>query len=351
MPLFRGPEVLSSRRALLCARLRDRRGRKEFSASSFASSSRIFRPTRSTKHSSGSLSAASSSRHRVLAGTAAGYWASLGLPPETAESNLEKCRVRIQSIDVQGAAELGAALSELGVRVVKRSADLTVTLVSDYLEGRLAELNRQHLSDPTPWLLVQPSGIFPLVGPVFRPGRERLLDLPCRANETQPGDQGASRPQTGAPGRRFASRPGHARTERNPACGRRDRKSDRHRFSHGPARSHHQPRPVGLDHREALRGGPAAMSGLRPQGAARPPPCAGAGRAWRRRQAAHDQRRISHRFVAGHGCTFPKAREPAHRRGVAARADRSRPAHEYQLPCHPQFFRARPRLSTSSGRD
>jgi ribosomal protein S12 methylthiotransferase accessory factor len=32
-------------------------------------------------------------------------------------------------------------------------------------------MNRQHLSDRTPWLLVQPSGIFPLVGPVFRPGK------------------------------------------------------------------------------------------------------------------------------------------------------------------------------------
>ena len=79
--------------------------------------------------------------------------------------------MRIQSIDVQGEAELGAALSGLGVRVVKRSPDLTVTLVNDYLEARLAELNRQHLSDRTPWVLVQPSGIFPLVGPVFRPGQ------------------------------------------------------------------------------------------------------------------------------------------------------------------------------------
>jgi oxazoline/thiazoline synthase len=108
---------------------------------------------------------------RSSAGTAAAYWASLGLSPEAAESSLEKCRVRIQSIDVRGAAELGAALRSLGVRVVKQSADLTVTLVSDYLERRLAELNRRHLSDRTPWLLVQPSGIFPLVGPVLRPGK------------------------------------------------------------------------------------------------------------------------------------------------------------------------------------
>jgi oxazoline/thiazoline synthase len=104
-------------------------------------------------------------------GTVAAYWASLGLLPETAEKNLQKCRVRIQSIDVQGATELGVALSGLGARVVKRSADLTVTLVSDYLEARLLELNQQHLSDRIPWVLVQPSGIFPLVGPVFSPGK------------------------------------------------------------------------------------------------------------------------------------------------------------------------------------
>jgi bacteriocin biosynthesis cyclodehydratase domain-containing protein len=105
------------------------------------------------------------------ASAAAGYWASLGLPPGIAEQNLENCRVSIQSIDVQGAAELGAALSDFGVRVVKRSPDLTVVLVNDYLERRLAELNRQHVADKTPWLIVQPSGAFPLVGPVFIPGK------------------------------------------------------------------------------------------------------------------------------------------------------------------------------------
>jgi ribosomal protein S12 methylthiotransferase accessory factor len=104
------------------------------------------------------------------AGAAAAYWASLGLPPEIAAGNLRKCRVGIQSIDVQGAAELDVALRGLGVRIVKRSPDLTVTLVSDYLHERLGELNRQHLSDHAPWILAQPSGIFPLVGPVFNPG-------------------------------------------------------------------------------------------------------------------------------------------------------------------------------------
>src|ERR1700719_125394 len=108
---------------------------------------------------------------RASAGVVAACWASLGLSRDAAQKNLQNCRVRIQSIDVEGARELGAALSGLGVRVVKRSADLTVTLVSDYLDARLAPLNRQHLSDRTPWMLVQPSGIFPLVGPVLSPGK------------------------------------------------------------------------------------------------------------------------------------------------------------------------------------
>src|SRR5215813_13677980 len=108
---------------------------------------------------------------RCSNGAAAAYWASIGLSPETAERNLQKCRVRVQSINVEGATELGAALNELGVRVVKRSPGLTATLVNDYLEAQLAELNGRHLSDRTPWVLVQPSGIFPLVGPVFRPGK------------------------------------------------------------------------------------------------------------------------------------------------------------------------------------
>jgi bacteriocin biosynthesis cyclodehydratase domain-containing protein len=121
--------------------------------------------------------------------TTAGYWASLGLPPGIAEQNLANTRVRIESIDVQGAAEFGAALKGLGVRVVTQSPDLTVTLVNDYLERRLAELNRQRVSDRTPWLLVQPSGAFPLVGPLFTPDKSAcwtcLFDRMIRNREVK----------------------------------------------------------------------------------------------------------------------------------------------------------------------
>jgi bacteriocin biosynthesis cyclodehydratase domain-containing protein len=110
-------------------------------------------------------------RALALPDTAGAYWASLGVAPETVERDLKKYRVGIQAIEVAGATELEQALNNLGVRVSKRAADLTVTLVNDYLDQRLAELNARHLADRTSWLLAQPSGIFPLVGPVLRPGK------------------------------------------------------------------------------------------------------------------------------------------------------------------------------------
>jgi ribosomal protein S12 methylthiotransferase accessory factor len=105
----------------------------------------------------------------AFAGAVAGYWASLGLAPETAEQNLRNCPVQVESIDVKGARALSAALSKLGVQIAKRSPKLTITLVNDYLDRRLAEVNRERVADGTSWLLVQPSGVFPLVGPVFKP--------------------------------------------------------------------------------------------------------------------------------------------------------------------------------------
>jgi ribosomal protein S12 methylthiotransferase accessory factor len=104
-----------------------------------------------------------------FAAPVAGYWASLGLPPEAAAAALKTCRVRVEAIDVEGAKDLTAALRDLGVTITSRAPDLTVTLVNDYLEPRLAELNKQRVADKTPWILAQASGVFPLVGPVFNP--------------------------------------------------------------------------------------------------------------------------------------------------------------------------------------
>src|SRR5689334_16667600 len=75
----------------------------------------------------------------VTTGPVAAFWAGLGLPPEIAEQNLAACKVKVEAFDVKGEKELTSALTQLGVRVVTRSPDLTVTLVNDYLDRRLAE--------------------------------------------------------------------------------------------------------------------------------------------------------------------------------------------------------------------
>jgi oxazoline/thiazoline synthase len=101
---------------------------------------------------------------------AAGYWASLGLPAEAAAENLSHTRVRIEAMGAAGQSELETALRKFGVRIADHAADLTVVLVDDYLDGQLAEYNRQRLAQRQDWLLVQPSGIFPLIGPIFSRG-------------------------------------------------------------------------------------------------------------------------------------------------------------------------------------
>jgi oxazoline/thiazoline synthase len=102
---------------------------------------------------------------------AAGYWASLGLAADTAAENLGRISVQIEANGAAGQGELHEALRKFGVRVVDQAADLTVVLVDDYLDSRLADVNRQRLAQKQEWLLVQPSGIFPLVGPIFSPGK------------------------------------------------------------------------------------------------------------------------------------------------------------------------------------
>ena len=134
----------------------------------------------------------------ILPGTAAGdaaagYWESLGLPSDWVAANLGTLSVKIQAIGGGGAIELDAALRELGVRVADRSAELIVVLVNDYLDGLVSDYNNDQLAHGQRWCLVQLSGIFPLVGPIFIPGKSAWRCLADRSRE--PPDQGIPRPQ------------------------------------------------------------------------------------------------------------------------------------------------------------
>jgi ribosomal protein S12 methylthiotransferase accessory factor len=65
-------------------------------------------------------------------------------------------------------------------------------------------LNQQRVSDHTPWLIVQPSGVFPLVGPLFSPGKSAcwtcLFDRMIRNREVKGFlDRGPARPVAVSP--------------------------------------------------------------------------------------------------------------------------------------------------------
>ena len=124
------------------------------------------------------------SAHASL-GTVAAYWASLGLSPrERGETISRNAACAFNRSTCRAQRELGAALRELGVRVVKRSADLTVTLVSDYLEATAGRIEPAALVGSCA-LAARPALRHLSPGRAgVQPGQERLLGLPCRADDS-----------------------------------------------------------------------------------------------------------------------------------------------------------------------
>jgi len=94
----------------------------------------------------------------------AAYWSSLGASPCRAEQRLAESRIEIEG----DKGRLARHLEKLGVAVGNDGPKLSVIVCDDYLQERLAEVNRRRLETGTPWMLVRPRGIQPLFGPVFR---------------------------------------------------------------------------------------------------------------------------------------------------------------------------------------
>jgi len=125
--------------------------------------SKSSRPTRSTKRSRGWSTpiCRNWSTHAFAAPSP-----DIGEPrpaSEVAEQNLRNCPCG-SNRSMSRRQGTCAALSNS----VSRSPSvpkLTITLVNDYLDQRLAEMNGERVADKTPWLLVQLSGVFSLVGP------------------------------------------------------------------------------------------------------------------------------------------------------------------------------------------
>ena len=98
----------------------------------------------------------------------AAYWSSLGASPRWVEQRLAESRIAVAG----DGASLTRHLEASGACVGTDDPKLTVIVCDDYLEERLADVNRRQLELAAPWMLVRPRGIEPLFGPVFRPATE-----------------------------------------------------------------------------------------------------------------------------------------------------------------------------------
>ena len=94
----------------------------------------------------------------------AAYWSSLGASPRWVEQRLAEARISVEGDD----GRLTRHLEECGAAVGTGAPDLTVIVCDDYLDARLAEVNRRHLEARAPWTPVRPRGMEALFGPVFR---------------------------------------------------------------------------------------------------------------------------------------------------------------------------------------
>ena len=93
----------------------------------------------------------------------AAYWSSLGASPRWVEQRLAEARIAFEGDD----GRLVRHVEECGARPGTGDPELTVIVCDDYLEARIAEVNRRQLEAGAPWTLVRPRGMEALFGPVF----------------------------------------------------------------------------------------------------------------------------------------------------------------------------------------
>ncbi|MGK3989565.1 TOMM precursor leader peptide-binding protein [Sorangium sp. So ce136] len=100
----------------------------------------------------------------------AAFWHGVGLDGEAAAEALRESPVSVHALgDAAVSGWMTEALEQAGVRV-DSEASVQVVVSDDYLRPELASINRRALRKATPWFLIKPTGIQPLIGPVFQPG-------------------------------------------------------------------------------------------------------------------------------------------------------------------------------------
>ena len=159
-----------------------------------------------------------------LAPEVAAFWSALGASPRFAQERLAATPVEVGAEDGLGGDAAGALadrLAGLGVVVLAdanataRGAALRVVVTDDYLSERHATV---HAGGGAPWVVVQPTGVRTLFGPVFAPGGPCWRCLVSRMSAARPVES-AVRAQAAASARTLDSREAAAGPLATTVCG------------------------------------------------------------------------------------------------------------------------------------
>lgn len=95
----------------------------------------------------------------------AAFWNALGAPTELASTRLHTARVGVEAFGRWTRDDFRAP----SLQIVEQDADVVVAITDDYLQPGLEDFNARMIAAATPWMLVKPNGVFPWIGPLFRP--------------------------------------------------------------------------------------------------------------------------------------------------------------------------------------
>lgn len=102
----------------------------------------------------------------------AAYWNELGRNSAQVSMLLASTNIALHMFGHADATPFAISLRSFGFTVdPARRASLVVALADDYQDPGLAELNAACLRHGQPWILAKPSGMRPMLGPIFIPGR------------------------------------------------------------------------------------------------------------------------------------------------------------------------------------
>lgn len=98
------------------------------------------------------------------------FWSALGIPSQAARERLAQYPVSVIAPTPEATAEAIAWAQSMGMVVDQDGGEISLVIAKDYLDEDLRAINAAAVAAGKAWLLVRPSGLTPLIGPLFTPG-------------------------------------------------------------------------------------------------------------------------------------------------------------------------------------